>query len=165
MIDYQVRPLDKTELHFLREMFYASFFVPEGQAPFPREMIDRPDLAKYIKDWGSGKDDLSLVAKRENELLGLVWGRSFTYANKGYGFVDKNTPEIGIAIRESFRGQGVGTVLIRSIQQKYLDLGVRRLSLSTDKRNAAKRLYERMGFQVVMEEETALTMLWEAGKK
>lgn len=145
----------------MREMFYASFYVPEGQEPFPPEIIDRPDLAKYIADWGSGRHDVSLVAERENEPLGLVWGRSFSQANKGYGFVDEDTPEVGIAIRESFRGQGIGTVLIRSLQQKYLELGVRRLSLSTDKRNPAKRLYERVDFVVVGEEGTAYTMLWQ----
>ncbi len=145
----------------MREMFYTSFFVPEGHEPFPREIIDRPDLAKYTLDWGSAKYDLALVAERANERLGLVWGRCFGEANKGYGFVDEQTPEIGIAIREDSRGQGIGTTLIRAIQQKYLDIGVRRLSLSTDKRNPARRLYTRMGFNIVLEEENALTMLWE----
>jgi len=161
MKHFHIRPFKSEEQYFMREMFYASFFVPEGQAPFPHEIIDRLDLAKYISDWGSGKHDLSLVAERENELLGLVWGRSFSKDNKGYGFVDENTPEVGIAIRESDRGQGIGSALMRSIQLKYLEKGVRRLSLSTDKRNAATRLYKRMGFKIVGEEETAWTMLWE----
>ncbi|MEM6348934.1 MAG: GNAT family N-acetyltransferase [Bacteroidota bacterium] len=158
---HHIRPLLPTEHAFMREMFYTSFFVPEGHEPFPREIIDRPDLAKYIIDWGSGKHDLALVAERANEPLGLVWGRCFSEANKGYGFVDASTPEIGIAIREESRGQGLGTALIRAIQQKYLDQGVRRISLSTNKLNPARQLYVRMGFKIVAEKEDALTMLWQ----
>ncbi|MFK7923259.1 MAG: N-acetyltransferase family protein [Bacteroidia bacterium] len=161
MTNLLIRRLKSEEKYFMREMFYASFFVPEGEDAFPPEIIDRPDLAKYIADWGSGKHDVSLVAERENELLGLVWGRSFSLANQGYGFVDENTPEVGIAIREPYRGQGLGTALLKAIQAKYLEKGVRRLSLSTDKRNAAKRLYERVGFKIVAEEDTAYTMLWQ----
>lgn len=160
MKNIRIRRLKSEEHFFMREMFYASFFVPDGAEAFPPEIIDRPDLAKYIADWGSGPHDVSLVAERENELLGLVWGRSFSFVNKGFGFIDENTPEVGIAIRESYRGQGIGTALLQAIQVKYLKKGVRRLSLSTDKRNPAKRLYERMGFVVVAEEDTAYIMLW-----
>ncbi|MEL6649497.1 MAG: GNAT family N-acetyltransferase [Bacteroidota bacterium] len=158
MADYTIRPLLDSEHDFLRKMFYESLFLPQGADPFPRTIIDRPDLARYIQNWGSGAHDLALVAQGQTELLGMVWGRS---VKQGYGYIDDHTPEIGIAIRESYRGQGLGTALIRAIQQKYFELDVQRLSLSTDKRNPAKRLYERMGFEVVADEEMSCTMLWD----
>jgi ribosomal protein S18 acetylase RimI-like enzyme len=77
------------------------------------------------------------------ETLGAAWVRQV----EGYGFVDHDTPELGIAVVAEARGSGVGAELLRALLDQ-----VPRCSLSVDTRNPARRLYERMGFQLVRDD-------------
>ncbi|MEO1449866.1 MAG: GNAT family N-acetyltransferase [Bacteroidota bacterium] len=140
-------------------MLYEALFVPPGADPFPRELVDRPDLARYVRDWGQMKGDIALVAEWEGNLTGAIWGRMFPAEKAGYGFVDAATPEISIAIVLDHRGNGIGTKLLLAFEKACLVQGIRQLSLSVDKRNPALRLYQRAGFEVFKEEDWALTMM------
>jgi ribosomal-protein-alanine N-acetyltransferase len=54
-----------------------------------------------------------------------------------------------VAIRPRFRGQGLGTALMRHVLAEALRLGARRATLEVRASNAdALRLYERLGFYV-----------------
>ena len=153
------RLIKKSEHNFLEAMLYVALFVPKGQAKFPKSIIYRPEIYKYIRDWNQNKFDIAIVAASENELIGAVWGRRFEEENKGYGFVDAKTPEISMAIQSEFRSCGIGTKLLQQIELAYLEIGIKQLSLSVDKRNRAKGLYERSGFAFYEDVGTAVTML------
>lgn len=72
-----IREVHRSELEFLKEMLYQAIFVPEGEPPLTKEIIENPDLAKYIE--GFGRDgDLCLVAKLNGKLVGAAWTRLFT---------------------------------------------------------------------------------------
>ena len=115
-------------------------------------------ISKYINNFGSDKLDVCLVAVANGELVGASWGRLFSEANQGYGFLDVETPELSIAIKEQFRNQGIGGRLIEEIVAVYRTLNVRAVSLSVDKNNSALRLYRRMGFEVVEESGRSVVM-------
>ena len=153
-----IRLLQKNEIPFLKEMLYVALYVREGQPSFPRSILESPEIAKYIVDWGSKKGDLAIVAEIEGELVAAIWGRVFTAEEKSYGFIDEQTPEIGMAVKEGFRGQGIGTRLIMEASKEYHRLVYQALSLSVDKENPAIKLYERMGFEFFEESGTAVTM-------
>ena len=140
-----------SEEGFLKEMLYESLFVAEGKAPYPRSVLELPELAKYYLNWGSIPHDLAVVAEKERQLIGAVWGRAHQPPHEGYGFVDIDIPEVGIAICADYRNQGLGTKLFESLFEKYYERGVRAVSLSVDQHNPAKTLYSRLGFQVVVE--------------
>jgi ribosomal-protein-alanine N-acetyltransferase len=54
-----------------------------------------------------------------------------------------------LAIRPALRGQGIGTQLIRRVFDEAKRLGARRATLEVRRSNeAARRLYERLGFTV-----------------
>lgn len=54
-----------------------------------------------------------------------------------------------VAIRPALRGQGIGTNLIRRVFEEAKQLGARRATLEVRRSNeAARRLYERLGFYV-----------------
>ena len=154
----QIRPLTSAEIPFLAEMLYTALFVRPGDAPFPKEIIRRPKLAKYIKNWGSYSFDQAIVAASGDQLVGAVWGRLFSVEHPGYGFIDERTPEITIAIKPAFRGQAIGTLLLHAIEIPYQELGVTALSLSVDQLSPAIPLYLRCGYQIHAEEGTAYTM-------
>ena len=152
------RGIKKEEYQFLEEMLYEALFVPPGQPEFPKSIIENPDIKKYIKNWNQKEDDLAIVGVKNDELVGAIWGRKFKKEKKGYGFIDENTPEISMAVRSEYRNQGIGTSLINQIENKYSEIGISKLSLSVDKLNPAKKLYERCGYKLFEEQETAITM-------
>lgn len=145
---YHVRPLTPADQPFLWEMLYQSLYVPEGGQPFPEEMLQQLEIAKYVQDWGREHDRGFVAEDEQGQPLGAVWMRLFSGEEKGYGYVDEGTPEIGMAVLPAYRGQGLGTrllsQLLRSAEGKY-DC----VSLSVGGGNPAGRLYERLGFEEV----------------
>ena len=153
---FRVLRLDETD--FLKEMFYEALYVPEGHPPYPKSVVDKPELVKYTKDWGTGNHDIAIVAEQNGKLVGAIWGRTFQPPEAGYGFVDEHTPEISMAVKKDYRGNGIGAKLIDAIANAYAVKGIQALSLSVDKENRARNLYERVGFTIVEEAGTAVTM-------
>lgn len=153
-----IREIKQNEIYFLKEMLYLALYVPEGKSPFPKSIIENPDISKYIDHWGTLPNDIALVAVFNEKLIGAVWGRTFNSLKPGYGFIDENTPEISMAVKKEFRNQGIGAKLIDEITGIYSSRGIKSISLSVDKRNRAKLLYTRKGFIEVADKGTAVTM-------
>ncbi|MCG8373188.1 MAG: GNAT family N-acetyltransferase [Balneolales bacterium] len=153
-----IRALKPSEAIFLADMLYEAIFIPEGHDPLPKEIIKDKSLSNYIDNWGKDKFDIALVVEVDNQLVGAIWGRLFLDENKGFGYVDDNTPEISMAVKYEYRNQGIGTKLFKKIAAEYQKLGVHYLSLSVDKANNASNLYKRLGFEITEETETSWTM-------
>src|SRR5438093_6674268 len=111
-----IREASASDEPFLREMLYHSLYVPAGCAPFDRDVVTRPEIAKYVEEWGRS-GDLALIAVYPNrdEAVGAVWMRIFTVFEKGYGYVGENIPELGIAVMPEHRGGGIGTTLLQRL--------------------------------------------------
>ncbi|NQV15970.1 GNAT family N-acetyltransferase [bacterium] len=146
-------------------MLYAALFVPQGRKPFPANILEEPKIKKYIQAFGERRNDLAIVACLEDELVGAVWGRIFRPPDVGFGFVDVETPEIGIAVKSEYRTWGIGTRLLEEISTGYLKRDIKAISLSVDKRNPAKALYAKMDFQVVEDKGPDFIMKKELDKK
>ncbi|MBD2867719.1 GNAT family N-acetyltransferase [Paenibacillus arenilitoris] len=66
---------------------------------------------------------------------------------------------VDIALLPDFRSMGIGTTLIRQLQEEARSAGLPlRLSVRTD--NPARRLYERLGFGTVSTDELHARMRW-----
>jgi ribosomal protein S18 acetylase RimI-like enzyme len=104
----------------------------------------QPCLARYALDWGK-KDDIGWVALGDTRPIGAVWLRLWLGEDKGFGYVRNEIPELAIAVIPDFRGQGVGTELLKRILNtaKTQYSGI---SLSVRANNPVLGLYERTGF-------------------
>ena len=149
------RPILPSEHYFLKDMLYEAIFDPKPD--LPRSIVDQPELARYIRDWGQ-PGDLAWVALENTQLVGAIWCRKLKRSDPGYGYIDDSTPELGIAVKPNYRNQGIGTQLLKKLISTSHKNSVKALCLSVDKRNPAVHLYQRVGFKVVGEEETAYTM-------
>jgi ribosomal protein S18 acetylase RimI-like enzyme len=139
--EFVIRAASPADQAFISEMQHEAFFVPPGAEPFPRSILDEPQIRKYHADFGTETGDVGFIAESSaGEPLGAAWVRLV----EGYGFVDHETPELGIAVGERARDAGIGTALL-----EHLLAAAPRCSLSVDTRNRAMRLYDRLGFTTV----------------
>jgi ribosomal protein S18 acetylase RimI-like enzyme len=154
----KIRPLGAGEEWFLREMLYEAIFTPADEKPLPESIVELPELNHYIAGFGR-QGDICCVAEQGGALIGAIWSRLFSEERKGYGFVDEQTPEISMAIKPAYRGQGIGTMLLNTLIEVLYRQGYKQLSLSVDTRNQALGLYKKTGFEVVSEEGTTQVMV------
>lgn len=154
----KLRVVQARDLPFLREMLYESLYVPKGQAPFPKAVLDDPSIAKYGDGWGR-PGDIGVIAECGEVFLGAAWLRLFDAEHPGYGYVDAETPELGIAVVRRHRGHGIGDALLQDLEERATRYGYQALSLSVDPGNPARRLYERRGYVHVGYGDTSWTMM------
>ncbi|MGH9901626.1 MAG: GNAT family N-acetyltransferase, partial [Pyrinomonadaceae bacterium] len=156
---YVIRQLSPADQQLLWEMLYQSLHVPEGESPFPREVVSEREIAKYVEGWGRA-GDMGFVAvdSRGGEPVGAIWLRLLAGDEKGYGYVDDETPELGMAVLPEHRGRGVGSNLLRRLLDSAGAV-YSSVCLSVSAGNPALRLYERMGFERAGACGTSLTMV------
>ncbi|WP_419393923.1 GNAT family N-acetyltransferase [Cytobacillus praedii] len=112
MTDYKVRTETEQDIDFLWEMLYQAIFMAEWEFKPSREILNQPEIFKYLCNWGR-QGDIALIAMDSSEKpVGAIWARLFDETNKTYGFIDKNTPVLSMAVVPEYRGQGVGTLLL-----------------------------------------------------
>ena len=152
-----IQSLTLDDQAFLWEMLYQVLHVPEGHPALPREVIQHPELARYVQGWGREGDCGFLASDAmTDQPIGAVWLRSLIGENKGYGYVDDTIPELSIAVLPTYRGQGIGTQLLTHLVAS--ECGRSPISLSVSVDNPAMRLYERFGFEVVSQSDDSFTM-------
>ncbi len=154
-----VRQINTDDALFLREMLYNAIYVSPGEPLPPRDILDHPNLARYIQNWGR-PGDLGFLAidPLMQEPVGAAWLRLLSGDNRGYGWVADDIPELSIAILESYRGQGLGTLLLdHLLQAAQAQFSAVSLSVSPD--NRALNLYQRLGFQSVGASGTSLILV------
>ena len=119
-------------------MLYQAVFVPPGQEPYDRSILELPEIAKYIANWGR-KHDFGLIARVDDVPAGAVWIRLFDASEKGFGFIDEQTPELSIALEAAYRNKGLGKMMMEKFFRRAFEQGYRNVSLSVDRINPAFR--------------------------
>ncbi|GAB2569674.1 hypothetical protein Aab01nite_07180 [Paractinoplanes abujensis] len=103
--------------------------------------------------------DLGLIAAVDGRDVGAVWARALPAGRAGYGFVAPGIPELTAGVRPEARGRGIGSALLDALIARARQRSLPGLSLSVEDGNAARRIYERAGFEVVGREGNSDTML------
>lgn len=139
----------------LEEFLYEAIFLPEGVAPPDRSIVLRPELQVYIENFGSRADDRCLVAECDGRIVGAVWTRVMN----DYGHIDDRTPSLAISLYPEYRGQGIGSELLRQILAELREAGYSQVSLSVQKANYALKMYRKAGFTVMADHGEELLMV------
>jgi ribosomal protein S18 acetylase RimI-like enzyme len=138
--------------------------LAEAARETSRAVAQNPATARYVEGWGRD-GDLGFVAEAaDGASLGAAWLRQLRGENRGYGYVDDETPELAIAVRPGTRGAGIGARLLAQLLEAAKP-AYRSISLSVRADNPAVNLYERVGFRAVEDSqrinragETSITM-------
>ena len=152
MIYREMRP---NEYHLLTEFLYEAIFIPEGVEPPDRLIIRQPELAVCYENFGTGTADHCIVAEDDGRVVGAVWARIMN----DYGHIDNETPSLAIALLPEYRGKGTGTKLMTEMLAHLKAEGFAKASLAVQKANAAVRLYERIGFKAIDENDEEYIMV------
>lgn len=150
----RIRELRQSEIGVLDLFLYHAIYIPEGVEPPARDIVSHPDLQIYITDFGQ-PDDVCLVAEIDSRIVGAAWTRII----HDYGHVDDHTPSLSISLLPEYRNQGIGTHLLTHLLSLLKERGYKSVSLSVQKLNYAVRLYAKMGFVVLRENDDDYVML------
>ena len=90
-----------------------------------RDIIKQPELQLYISEFGK-EDDNAFVAEIDGKVVGAVWTRIMN----DYGHIDDETPSLAISLYKEYRGQGIGTDMMKEMLSLLKTHGYKRVSLS-----------------------------------
>lgn len=153
---YTIRDLESAEYPLLEIFLYEALFQRKGQTQLPRSIINEPELQVYLKNFGERPDDFSLCAEADQKVIGIVWVRNIA----GYGSVDAATPECAISLLKEYRGYGIGTELLQKMLQLLKEKGYKQVSLAVQKDNYALNMYQKIGFQIIGENDEEYLMIY-----
>ncbi len=153
----ELREIRDNEIKLLQDFLYEAIFIPEGVEPPVREIIEQPELKLYYEDFGKGMADYCIVADDNGRVIGAAWTRIMN----DYGHVDDDTPSFAISLYKEYRGQGIGTRLMENMLALLKEKGYERASLAVQKANYAVRMYEKVGFKTVGENDEEFIMVCE----
>jgi len=159
MNEIVIREIRECEIMKLEDMLYEAIFQPNEQILIPRSVLKVPEVYAYIKDFGKSKGDYCFVADYNGKIVGAVWTRILSGEPKGYGHIDNETPEFAISLFKEYRNQGLGTRLMSKMIEYLREKGYMQTSLSVQKENYAVKLYKKLGFEIISENNEDYLML------
>ena len=149
--DFVLRPLTVDDEPILREMLYQAL-SPTGSETPPPEIVQLPEYARYVANWGR-PDDVGFAVHDKNEgiLLGAVWLR----APSDSGASDA-PPELAFVVKPGHRQHGIGASLLTQLVRTNPQLSA--ISLRVGAKSPAVRLFERFGFEIATQTDQGVVM-------
>lgn len=157
MRNITIREIKADEYELLNDFLYEAIYIPEGvQAP-PKSIINNPELQVYVADFGTKEDDICFVAEVKDKVVGAVWVRVMD----DYGHIEDGVPSFAISLYKEYRGFGIGTALMRRMLDELKQRSYKKASLAVQKANYAVKMYKKVGFEIVDENDEEYLMVWE----
>ncbi len=154
-MNYNIRKISEDEYRLLDDFIYEAIFIPEGVEPPPKSIISQPDLQVYIEKFGEKKDDICFVAEVDDKVVGAVWVRDMN----DYGHIADGVPSFAISLFKEYRNFGIGTKLMKTMLEELKSRGYDKTSLAVQKANYAVKMYKKVGFEIVDENEEEYIMV------
>lgn len=147
--------MNTTEYPLLNDFLYEAIFIPDGVEVPPKSIINSPELQVYVSDFGTQEHDRALLAEVNGKVVGAVWVRIMN----DYGHINDTTPSFAISLYKEYRGQGIGTALMQEMLTTLKNTGYKQASLSVQKANYAAKMYLKLGFEILSENEEEYIMV------
>ena len=157
--DFTIRSIETTDIDFLKTAMYHAIFIPPGSQPCPEGIVNTPEIARYWRGWGRAGDlGMMAVHTTTHAPIGAAWLRVWSGADRGYGFVSPEIPEMSVSVVPGMRGRGIGTELIGALLSRA-DTRFDAVSLSVTPENPALSLYDRFGFLRLGRDDNSIIMI------
>ena len=110
-----IRPLHGGDDEIVRWVVHRAITWEDPlDGPAASSLLSDPLIVRYHAGWGRG-GDFGVAAEVGGRVVGAAFARLFTPDAPGFGFVDRVTPELGIAVDRGHRRHGVGTRLLAEL--------------------------------------------------
>ena len=156
----RIRSLEPRDQPLLWELLHVALWDPPPAPLRPRSVLDLPEVRIYAEDWGR-PGDVGVVGEIDPgpTAAGACWMRLIK-GGIGLGYVDDDTPQLGIAVFPQYQHRGYGEQLMKAALLAAAAHGYRQVSLTVHPENPAIKLYERCGFRKVGLRRTYHVMVW-----
>lgn len=138
--EIKIRRAEPSDAEAMKKIFeYPNVIRGTLQLPFPSTEVWRKRLAD------SPDGAYSLLATVDNEVVGQLGLHTFPHHPRR-----KHVGQIGMAVRDDWQGQGVGSALMQAmtdLADKWLNLTRIELEVYTDNESAI-HLYKKFGFVI-----------------
>lgn len=143
------------EYPLLDDFLYQAIYQPDTTNLAPKSIINKPELQVYIINFGKQKDDYCFCAEVDNKVVGAVWVRNIN----GYGSIDNVTVGFAVPVFDEYQNMGIGTALMKTMLEHLKELNYPKASLAVQKENYAVGMYQKVGFEIVDENEQEYIMI------
>lgn len=101
-MEYRIREGVKADIPFLERMLLEAALWSGNTGIDAHEIMSKPGIAVIFVDWGKPGDTALIAETREGRPIGAAWCRYYSVEKHSYGFVDEETPEIGVAVEQRY---------------------------------------------------------------
>jgi ribosomal protein S18 acetylase RimI-like enzyme len=158
MGDVDVRDAVPSDLPFMQLMLYEAANRPGTEWPSFPETMEEPRIVRFWNGLMTRPGDVGVIAEHRGEAIGAAWVRRMGEGERG-PLDDPTVPVLAIGIVSSYRGVGIGGLLMKELLDRVRASGERAIDLTTGSFNeAGVRLYHRHGFVDVSQHDTAIRM-------
>lgn len=95
------------------------------------------------------------MAEADGKVVGAVWVRDM----KDYGHIADGVPSFAISLYKEYRHFGIGTELMKTMLEELKSRGCEKASLAVQKANYAVRMYKKVGFEIIDENDEEYIMV------
>lgn len=143
----QLRPLVASDQQSLWRWLHIALWDPPPAPLRPIEILQHPAVRILVEGWGL-PTDVGVVAVVDGTDAGACWMR-LVPDRQSFGFVDEETPQLGIALEPEFQKRGFGKPLMQAAMKAAWQHGYRKVSLTVHPENPARSMYRACGFMEV----------------
>jgi len=124
---------------------------------FILDLLKENMLESFNRNWGFWNEE-SFRKTHHKETIRII-----EYENVNIGYVDfKFKKDCGyvndIQLTAKMTGIGLGTYIMKMLEQETLDYNLKRICLKVFKDNKAVTLYQRLGYKAILEDTSSLIM-------
>ena len=143
-----IRKISQDDFYLLREFTWESCFLPPGEEPFERDILELPHVSCYYKDFGKQAGDHGVVAEVNGKVVGIAWTRIMPVLN----VFNNDTTVLSNAVLAEYRNKGIGAAMLAALFELLREEGYKETGLNVHIQNPAINLYKRAGYELAGEE-------------
>lgn len=143
----ELKEITVNDIESHKEVLFLAMWKPEHEMPYGFEIMEAPHVKAYYNNWTSKDHDIGLFAMDGDKVAAIAQLRK--KRSPTIRFAD--IPELVIAVKPHYQGQGIATHLINELINRNPSRGIR-LNVHPENKKAIS-LYRKIGFEIYFEDE------------
>lgn len=143
----QIKDVSINDIDSHKEILFLAMWKPENQIQYDFNIMEAPHVKAYYDKWNKKENDIGLFLMDGNKVAALAQLRKKRSPTIRFSDI----PELVVAVKPEYQGQGIATQLINELIQRNPSRGIR-LNVHPENKKAIS-LYHKLGFEIYYEDE------------